>query len=194
MGAERPGDSIRAFVALELDATSLRRVARVSDRLRMASGAPSASWAAPSKMHVTVKFAPQLASTAIVPLGQALAPLGGKPAPRAAPVRLGAFPSAELAQVVVIELGDPDGELAKLAQRTEKLATKLGVERETRVFRPHVTLARLKRAYDARRWLRPELVDGFAECRFVRISLVRSDLSETGSRYVPLAQFDFAPP
>jgi 2'-5' RNA ligase len=193
MRVEQPGDTIRAFVALELDAMSLRRVTRVSDRLRMASGAPSAAWTEATKVHVTVKFAPQLASTAIALFGRGLAPLaGGKPPPRAGPVRLGAFPSPDAAQVIVLELDDPDGDLAKIAERTEKLAAKVGVGRETRAFRPHVTLARLKRPYDARRWLRAELVDGLDECRFTRLSLVRSELTSAGSRYIPLAQFDFA--
>ena len=35
--------TIRAFVALDLDPMSLRRVVRVADRLRMGSGAPSAT-------------------------------------------------------------------------------------------------------------------------------------------------------
>jgi 2'-5' RNA ligase len=193
MNAERPDDTVRAFVALELDATSLRRVTRISDRLRMASGAPSAAWTAPAKLHLTVKFAPKLPSAAIAALGQGLAPLAdGRPAPRSGALRLDAFPSPEAAQVVVVALGDPEGEIAKLAARTEKLAAKLGVDRETRTFRPHVTLARLKRAYDARRWLRPDLVEGVGECRFARLALIRSYLSDTGSRYVPLAQFEFA--
>ena len=34
--------TLRAFVALDLDPMSLRRVVRVADRLRMGSGAPSA--------------------------------------------------------------------------------------------------------------------------------------------------------
>ena len=67
-----------------------------------------------------------------------------------------------------------------------------GTAGDGRPFRPHVTLARLKRPYDSRRWLRQELVDGAGECRASRITLYRSDPGVEGSTYVPLTRFDFA--
>ena len=188
-------ETIRAFVALELDATSVRRVMRVSDRLRMASGAPSATWTPPARAHVTLKFMGELPATAVAPLGEALAALaGGKKAPRPGTFRLEAFPSAQAASVVVIELEDPDGGVAKLATKVEKLAEKYGVKRESRAYRPHVTLARLKMPYDARRWLKRELAEGAGECRATRLTLYRSDLGSAGSVYVPLRTWEYEVP
>src|SRR5579871_2360587 len=124
---------IRAFVALDLDATSLRRVARVADRLRMGSGAPSAAWTPVDKLHVTLKFAGQLPTVAVVPLGKALQPLAeGKPPPPACGLRLDAFPSSSDARIVVVELDDGSKAIAKLAARIEKLVGKYGVAPEER--------------------------------------------------------------
>ena len=191
--ADQPRGVIRAFVALDLDSKSRRRVARVADRLRMGSGAPSATWALPATMHVTLKFMGELAIDAVGPLGAALRPLvEGQAAPLAGALRLEAFPSLEEATVVVVELEDASGALAKLAERVDKLAQKHGVKPEQRPFRPHVTLARLKRAYDARRWLRPELADGVGECRAAGLTLFRSDLGAGRSTYVSLARFAFS--
>jgi 2'-5' RNA ligase len=59
-----------------------------------------------------------------------------------------------------------------------------------------VTLARLKRPYDARRWLRSELADAAGEFTVSHLTLYRSDLGggkEGGSLYVPLARFEYGP-
>jgi len=166
---------------------------RLADRLRMGSGAPSASWTSAAQMHVTLKFVAALPEHRIAPLGAALESLvEGKDAPAACPLRLDAFPRVEQATIIVAELLDARGELTALAARVEKVAHKLGLPREDKPFRPHVTLARLKRSYDARRWLRLDLAGGAGQCRASGASLYRSELGAAGATYVPLAQFAFA--
>jgi len=185
--------TVRAFVALDLDPMSLRRVVRVADRLRMGSGAPSATWVPGPKMHVTLRFMAALPADAVAALSKALGTLTeGKPAPKPCALRLAAFPSIEDAEIVVVELDDTSHGVAKLAEKVDKLATKLAGPGDTRAFRPHVTLARLKRAYDSRRWLRKELVEGAGVCRAQSVTLYRSDVAEEGATYVPLARFEFA--
>lgn len=186
-------ERIRAFVALDLDATSLRRIVRTSDRLRMASGAPAATWTAGDKMHITLKFAEHLDVAAVAPIGQALRTLAeGKPAPAPCKVKLDAFPKMADARIVVAELVDASGEIAKLAASVDKLTAKHGVAKEDRPFRPHVTLARLKRPYDSRKWLRGDIADAAGECRCASLTLYRSELKPEGSLYIPLATFAFA--
>jgi 2'-5' RNA ligase len=195
MGGAKDVESIRAFVALDLDSMSVRRAARVADRLRMGSGAPSAAWTTRDKLHLTLKFMGSLRAQAVAPLGKALGALvEAKRAPSPGACSLQAFPSAEMASFVVIEFEDPGGTLAKLAEKIDKIAYKHGVAREARAFRPHVTLARLKRPYDSRRWLRPELAEMAGEFVVSRLTLYRSDLGaekDGGSAYVPLARFAY---
>jgi 2'-5' RNA ligase len=193
MSSKKKDVTVRAFVALDLDPVSLRRVARVADRLRMGSGAPSATWTPPAKIHVTLKFMGELSVDSVTPLGKALGGLvAGKKAPRPGTFRLDAFPSAEEADVVVAELLDPFGDLRKLAAAVDKIAGKHGYPSETRPFRPHMTLARLKRAYDTRRWLRPEVAGGTDECRAASMTLYRSDLGAEGSTYTALGRWEYA--
>jgi RNA 2',3'-cyclic 3'-phosphodiesterase len=189
----QPPETIRAFVGLDLDPPSLRRVARVSDRLRMASGAPSATWVPAAGMHVTLKFMGELPIDTVAPLGAALGPLAkGKSAPKACPIRLNAFPAIEQARIVMADLEDASGDLAQLAEQVERLAHKHGIQREDRHFRPHVTLARLKRPFDARRWLRPELAALSGECKAASLTLFRSELGAVGPTYAPVVRFAFA--
>jgi 2'-5' RNA ligase len=108
-------------------------------------------------------------------------------------VRLGAFPSPARAQVVVAHVGDPAGDVGALARDADAAAAEAGVERETRPFRPHITLARPLRKVDARAWLDREIPGG-DPIRPTRVTLFRSDLAPNGSVYVPLARFPFAPP
>ncbi len=194
MGGGKLADTIRAFVALDLDAKSLRRVVRLADRLRMASGAPSATWTPQESVHLTLKFMASLPAAAVAPLGKALAPLVDGGAPQPGTCHLRAFPSVEQASVIVIELADPRGDLSRLAAKIEKLTSRQGVPRESRAFVPHVTIARLKRPYDSNRWLRPELAEAAGEFNVARLTLYRSDLGASkqgGSVYVPLASFDY---
>jgi 2'-5' RNA ligase len=193
MPERRKNPSIRAFVALDLDPVSVRRVARISDRLRMGSGAPSATWTRPEKFHLTLKFIGELPLDGVAWLAKALAVLAvGKNAPRPGTFRLDAFPSVEEAEIVVAVLQDPFGDLRMLALALDEIASKHGCPTEARPFRPHVTLARLKRPYDTRRWLRPELAEGADECRVTAVTLYRSDVSGEGVTYVPLARREYA--
>jgi RNA 2',3'-cyclic 3'-phosphodiesterase len=195
MGAAKSAERIRAFVALDLDAKSVRRVVRVADRLRMASGAPSATWTPQESVHLTLKFMADLPVAAVAALGEALAALvDAKKTPKPGTCRLQAFPSVEQASVVVIQLADPLGDLAKLAAKIDKLASRHGVARESRAFVPHVTLARLKRPYDSRRWLIPELAEAAGEFTASRLTLYRSDLGankDGGAAHVRLASFPY---
>jgi 2'-5' RNA ligase len=196
MGGGKSTGTIRAFVALDLDAKSVRRVVRVADRLRIASGAPSATWTLQDNVHLTLKFMGDLPADAVAPLGKALATLvEGKKAPQPGTCRLLAFPSVELASVVVVELTDPVRDLSKLAAKIDKLAAVHGVPRESRAFVPHVTLARLKRPYDSRRWLIPGLAETAGDLTASRLTLYRSDLGggkDGIAVYVPLATFAYA--
>jgi 2'-5' RNA ligase len=190
-GAE---ETIRAFVALDLDSMSARRLTRIAEHLRMASGAPSANWTPPHKLHVTLRYVEELPVGAVPALANALAAVvDSKRAPRPGLLRLEAFPSAAEACVVVVELEDPTRALARMAGRVDRIVSRLGIPADRHAFRPHVTLARLKRPYDARRWLRPELAADVGECSAVRLTLYRSILGSEGSTYDPLARFDFVP-
>ncbi len=189
--AER-AQAVRAFFALELDQASTRRVARLANGARMASGAPSAVWTPSARLHVTLKFMAELPLAAVGPLGKTMSALvDGKKPPRLGACRLGAFPTIEEATVVTVELADDGGDLAALAAKLDKAALKQGVARDAREFRPHLTLARLKRPYDARRWLKQEPGEATGELRPARLALFRSRTGSDGASYERLAAFEY---
>jgi 2'-5' RNA ligase len=140
-------------------------------------------------MHVTMKFAGQLPVDAAVSLGPALAEMASTwIAPRSVPLQLDAFPSPRHARVVVLSLDDASGRIADLAESVDTLLSQHGVPAEKRAFRPHVTLARLKRAYDAGRWLRMDPAAFAGGCDLAALTLYRSDVGPNGSVYTALAR------
>jgi 2'-5' RNA ligase len=150
-------------------------------------------------MHVTVKFAGELPTDAVEPLGAELAPLAASySGPPAYPLRLDAFPNAHHGRVVVLELVDASGALAELAAAIDERFAAYGVPREERPFRPHVTLARLKRPCDARHWLGLTSDPGSSHAgdattaRITALTLYRSVLGANGSSYVALARHALA--
>jgi 2'-5' RNA ligase len=188
--------SIRAFVALDLDEASTLSATRVVDRLRNAGGAPSATWTASDKMHVTLKFAGALPVEAVEPIKVALAPLAVAPRlPWTCPLAICAFPVIERARVLILELADDEAStLARLAAALDERFATFGVAREERAFRPHITLARLKRPHNARRWLHDERAGLPGTCTLTALTFYRSDLRPEGPVHTPLARFALAAP
>jgi 2'-5' RNA ligase len=183
--------TIRAFVALDLDESSLRLAERVAGRLRRASEAPSAAWVASDKMHVTVKFAARLPVDAVGPVSVALADtVTTFSPPPAVPLRLDAFPAPRNAHVIVLCLDDATGRLAELSASVDRLLGAHGVPSEARSFRSPVTLARLKGAFDARPWLNVDPAALTEGCALAALTLYRSDTRPEGALYTPLTRFE----
>jgi 2'-5' RNA ligase len=144
-------------------------------------------------MHVTLKFMAKLPVVDVEALaGSVGALVAARRAPEACPFKLGSLPSASRASLVLADLVDTTGDLRDLAALVEGLAKKAGLPSESRRFRPHVTLARIKLPFDARRWLRQGIAEAAGACRAAGVTLFRSDLGADGATYVPLARFVFA--
>lgn len=187
---ENDDGTLRAFVALDLDAVSSTRVAHLSQRLQGATTAPRATWTPPEKMHVTLAFAGALRVHLVDALARALEPMAKSVIrPMAHRSWLDAFPSTARAEVVVLRLKDENGVLATLADKVADLPPFQTAAKGERPFRPHVTLARLRKTADARRWLLPQLGDSVGDCRMTALTLYRSDLGAKGSTYAALERF-----
>ena len=96
-----------------------------------------------------------------------------------------------LPHVLTVELDDLDGALAALrADVVERLAGALGWDPESRAFRPHVTVARVRRGARPRR----DLPDA-PQARFAgqAVTLLRSHLGGGPARYEALERVALGP-
>jgi 2'-5' RNA ligase len=90
---------------------------------------------------------------------------------------------------------DGGNDLSRLAADTEDVAAGLGIERERRAFRPHLTLARIKDPAVPLAPLR-QAISGLASTDFGRFRaesfhLYRSQTGPAGSIYTRLADYPF---
>ena len=187
-------NSLRCFVAVELDDPARRDVGGVIERLR-ATGA-DVKWVAPGNLHLTLKFLGAVPAGDVPKVVEALHSAlgdGGPPAPFAFRLSgVGAFPSAASPRVVWVGVTQGQEPLVALAARVEAALEPLGFPRESRPFSPHLTVGRCRspkngatlgesivslRAYEG-----PPVAVG-------RVVLFSSDLRPTGPVYTPLATF-----
>lgn len=178
-------DSVRAFFALPLPEAALATLLEARARLerRAARSRCRPRWLAAEQLHLTLKFLGWVPADRVEAFAGVADELARLTPPIASRLALAtAFPNERRARVVVVELDDPAGRLAELASNVEAAADALGVAPETRAFRPHVTLARIKRPCDASGWLGAAELEA-APVDFSELRLYRSHLLPTGSVY-----------
>lgn len=185
---------MRAFVALDLDAGSADAIAVAAAAVRAASPPTlKASWVAPRSMHVTVQFLGETDEALAPALGDALVAIArASVAPPPAAATLTAFPSEGRARVLVAELADASGALGRVAGAVAAAMEPHGFARESRPYRPHVTLARLRVPRDVRPVIAGSGVASLA-LGVASLTLFRSDLGPAGPAYTPLARAAFPP-
>lgn len=178
-------ETLRAFFALELPSEVRDRVLEAASALRDAEP-EGVRWIAAENLHLTLKFLGELEPEQVPRLVERASARLATIAPFE--VELGAFgalPSARAARVLCLDVARGSRELARISRKLDAAAAALGVERERRPFRAHLTLGRL-RAPRRVRLERAEAPDGIA-LRVEQVILYESRLSSDGPRYISLA-------
>jgi 2'-5' RNA ligase len=185
------GNTWRVFCAINLPPAAHERVQQHINRLRASVPDARASWNRDDKLHLTIKFLGDMGPERIADLSLAAAQAvsGMKPFALAAE-GCGAFPPHGEPRVLWIGIVDAAGELARLHERLEEQCSARGFKREQRPFRPHLTIARLRRPQDARRLATSHKELGFVRAEFSisELLVIRSELGTEGSRYTEISR------
>ena len=175
---------IRAFLAVEIGEVARRSAADVSRSLRSRPGGDAVRWVRPESLHITLRFLGDV-EPAIVPKLVACVAEGvrGLECFEARLVGVHGFPSARRPRVVVLDVA-PREPLEALAAAVERGALAAGFAPESRPFRPHLTLGRVRdpAAPDLEGAPEPAL----APFPVREAVLFRSELRQSGARYTPL--------
>lgn len=182
---------MRLFLALNFPASLRRAIFDATAPLRAA--APGLAWVAESRLHLTLKFLGERPDDAVAPLVGALDDVGATHPPVTMSLGgLGAFPNQRRPRVVWLGIA-PDPKLELLHHDVETACASLGYELEGRAFRPHLTLARVRRgggepgAEPARALAAAAREVQFRGTAVVEtLDLMRSELAAGGSRYTVL--------
>jgi 2'-5' RNA ligase len=189
------GDRVRAFLALPRDRMWVESARALVERLQ--STLPKASWTKPESWHLTLKFLGDVPRSALETFGEKIASacaeavageiIGGGPV---------VFPPQGEARVLGVGFTSNEtlDSVTRVAVAADRAAETLGVAREKREFRPHVTLARLRDRWPA------EAVASFRETAAAwtfpswqarSCVLYESRLDPAGAVHTPLAEWSF---
>jgi 2'-5' RNA ligase len=136
-------ETYRLFIAVEVAPEVKAELAAAQRRLRR--GAP-VKWVSPESMHVTLHFLGETDVVLLPQLGEALREaLAGHAAIGLRLGAAGAFPNLRRPSVIWAGIAGATAALERIQGATGAALESLGLPRETRPFRAHLTLGRVPR-------------------------------------------------
>ena len=184
----------RVFCAVELPDVVRTRLEDHVRRLRNEVPDETASWSRVENIHLTLKFFGNVEVNRIVRISEAaervvkhfsMFQIGIS--------ETGVFPRPSRPQVLWIGVNDPSGQLTALQQKFEDECAAAGFAKEDRAYRPHLTIARLRRPEGARPLAETHLQMKFepVDVDVKELVVFRSELSPKGSKYTVISVADF---
>lgn len=187
-------ETVRSFIAVELDAVVLTALGDLQSRLKRAPLGRLGRWVAPEGIHLTLKFLGSVPKERIPEIGEAVARAARETAPFEITIAgLGCFPTVRRPRVIWVGVEEPSGALERLQSAVEHELERLGFAPEGRGFTPHLTLARIRdHATERERaecgaWIKQQGVGRLAVMRVHEVCLMQSDLRPTGAVYTRLS-------
>jgi 2'-5' RNA ligase len=179
-------DLLRAFIAISLsDALRAELAAAVGD-VRDRGQVEGVRWVRPANYHLTLRF---LSQVSVGQVEEILASLRGSLCALDPFVlksqAVAWFPSARRARVVAVEVSQ-GAELQRLAEAVESSVVAVGFAPESRRFRGHITVGRVRAAIHNAPPFEPSL--GSSTTAVDHVVLVRSELHPTGAVYTTLGE------
>lgn len=195
---EKPlsGETIRSFIAIEFPESVHQLCARIQRELAPSLG--RISWVKYGNVHLTFKFLGDITPSQKEAVIHALeAPLAAHPRLEIALGGVGVFPNWRRPRVLWLGIIRGQEALTAIAATIDATLRPLGFRKEDKPFRPHLTLARIRRPVNLaplqtqfQRYqhldLEPISVD--------HLVLMRSVLHPKGSIYTPLHTFPLGTP
>ncbi|MDP1809109.1 MAG: RNA 2',3'-cyclic phosphodiesterase [Actinomycetota bacterium] len=178
----------RLFVAIELS-PQVKAIAAEAKALLEQDG-KEARWVAPDNVHLTLRFLGDCPDEQVEPIIASLRQaLTDRVVFHCETTSFGTFPGGKQARILWLGV-EAVPELMQLYDYVSSALHDLGFDPEKRPFRPHLTLARLKR---------PRLIDiGFTDSKIdakqlinvEAVTLFAAHLAATGAVYESLAKID----
>jgi 2'-5' RNA ligase len=174
---------MRLFVALDLPYDLRRLLADLS------VGLPGARWVPPENFHITLRFIGEAPTHQAEEIDLALATLRGRPFSM---VMAGVGTFEKGGRVSALWAGvERNPALEHLQGKIETALQRAGLARERRRFAPHVTLARLDNAPEAKlaAWVQAHNLFRSAPVQVAHFTLFSSRLGKEQSAYTPEVEY-----
>lgn len=175
---------MRVFVAVFPPFELREALAREARELPVAG---DVRWVRPENIHITLKFLGEIEERDLARVAEALGPMSERHSPFETRVcGFGAFPSVRRARILWAGIGEGADPLSALARDVEVSLEPLGFARDTRPYRPHLTLGR---ARGGRVSLGAENAHPGIRFSVRRVDLVESKLGGAGAIYSTLTSY-----
>ena len=137
-------EQVRLFIAIELPEELKSGLSRLQAQLK-AARYTSVKWVDPYSVHLTLKFLGNIAADRVGEITGAMEAAARGISPFRLEVSgLGAFPNLKRVQVVWVGVSGEVALLGQLQRSIESSLAPLGFAAESREFKPHLTIARLR--------------------------------------------------
>lgn len=187
---------IRSFVAIELPIDVRNELDVIEDELRRGVDL-SVKWVNPKSIHLTLKFLGNISQAKVSQITDTLTTVTKNISPFSLELgELGVFPNLRRPRVVWVGLDGDVDKLISLQKKVDVALEALGFARESRPFKAHLTLGRVKErgGRGVQNDLSKLLANASPEnrCRFEvnGVSLMKSQLTPQGAIYTRLALAD----
>ena len=189
-------ERIRGFIAIELPPQIRAELSSLEEKLR-AGQHPFVKWVDPGGIHLTLKFLGGIPSSAVLEIIEAMTRTAQPTSPFSLQLGgLGVFPNWQRPQGVWVGMGGDIDRLASLHRDLEAALSSLGFAPESRRFRAHLTLGRLrdraspKDRQDFAAWARSVGFESKLYFEVDSLSLMKSQLTPSGAIYTQLASVE----
>lgn len=183
---------LRAFWAIELSEEIRSSLREFQDRIR--THLPPLGWVKPESLHLTIKFLGEIDEEDVLSIQQAVKNCIKSCSPFSLQIEgIGGFPSLKQPRVLWAGVSGQVAELQSLVSQVEEALIPLGFPSESKIFRGHLTLARIKQASRGigmalakSKALEEHIFFGILQVH--QLCLFRSELKPTGAVYHRLTE------
>lgn len=190
-------ETIRAFIAVNLEVNTIRRVSALQRSLRSSPEAPSThvAWVAPPNIHITLRALGDIDRALAPAFGDALGDIVADCPPiRVQLGEVAAFPNQNHARLLIVNTREPSGVLEQLAEKIEQLTQSFGFPPETRPLHPHLTLGRMAQPVDMTRWFASLGRTDLADANVTECVLYTGEIDRPGAEFTALRRIAIGTP
>lgn len=138
---------MRVFICFDLNVRTVSNLVLLQEELRepIAEIGGKVRWTLPENIHVTLRFLGETDDDMVFQIRSKLRGVAKThPMVETESVGTGAFPNAKVPRIIWVGTGKGCDEIITLQEDIETSLEQLGIQKDNRSFKPHVTIGRLK--------------------------------------------------
>lgn len=187
---------MRAFIAIELPSNIKDTISKMQDKLK--AGLPKVSWVKPINLHLTLKFLGEISPKQLENINQITAEIVKTITDFKIKLEsLGVFPNPACARIIWVGTDQAPDALGQIFAQLEKKLAELGIPKEDRPFKAHITIGRIKGRLNpcdlekAINRAKNDMIYENLEFNTRGITLFQSTLGKQGPAYTALKETNF---